>query len=229
MKKKVYIHGGGKISNVFIHVGLPKTATTFLQKEIFAKFEDVNYIGRWNIKTELKKDTINIISDETLYGCADATYNNNIDIRQIILDKLKLMYPNAKIIVGIREKEKWKKSLYNHYVKAGGYLPYDKWLTKINVDYFDMESYIKDLKKKFKLVYVYNFDDIKNQNKFVENLCNFMELPIPMFTNKLHNVSLTKMQLKILRILNRVIYSKEYNPKGIIPHMILIKIFRKIR
>lgn len=33
------------MSNQFIHIGLPRTATTFLQQKVFAKMEDYNYHG----------------------------------------------------------------------------------------------------------------------------------------------------------------------------------------
>ena len=38
------------MKTLFIHIGLPKTGTSFLQEEIFKKLQDINYIDIRNKK-----------------------------------------------------------------------------------------------------------------------------------------------------------------------------------
>ena len=111
-----------KDSKIFIHVGLPKTASTYLQNNIFPRLNNVAYIGRPytqenyafntlqyadnslyassttrkeidNIENELAKGNPILISDELFSGYAFYNFMN----RGIIAERLSEIIPHAEI------------------------------------------------------------------------------------------------------------------------------------
>jgi len=129
------------MKKLFIHVGLPKTASTFLQTKVFPRVENIKYITRpftqqniffnklqyadeslydgGKLKAELEKikDEKLLISDELLSGKPELNFIN----RSIITNRLRKLFPEAEILLFIRSQEKLLNSLYNQSVKKGGY------------------------------------------------------------------------------------------------------------
>ena len=124
----------------FIHIGLPKTATTFLQDVVFPEFNDIQLITTpityYNddfIKLKYADDSLIqldkvkeyilnlsksesvIISDEFLSGFPIHLCNIN---RTKIAERLQYVCPNATIIIFLRGQEDILHSLHNQYVKV---------------------------------------------------------------------------------------------------------------
>lgn len=147
------------MSNVFIHVGLHKTASTFFQTEVFPYFEDTICLTRpytqqsrgFN-KLQFADDTVYqpeelkleleqinkpnkniIISDECLSGEPHTNYLN----RSSIANRLSEFFPQAEIFLFLRGQKDILLSLYNQYVKMGGTEPIHDyiWLPKENYTY----------------------------------------------------------------------------------------------
>jgi hypothetical protein len=140
---------------IIIHVGMPKTATTFLQKEIFSQLENVLY---WNkhqylhelirnlpfrniedfdideVKMELEsqlgdiKEEFILISHESLFGHPFYNFSWHKENAQI----LNALFPEAHILVTIRKQDDFIESLYLHSIQVGfaqklnRFLNYDK-------------------------------------------------------------------------------------------------------
>jgi Sulfotransferase domain len=128
---------------VFIHVGLPKTASTLLQEFVFPELRDTTYISRPYTQEnhafnklqyaddslyaaeELRSEIERIISletgrnilisDELLSG---APFYNFIN-RGLIAKRLAAILPDAEVILFIRGQKDIIRSLYNQYVKIG--------------------------------------------------------------------------------------------------------------
>ena len=182
---------GVQMSKVLIHVGLPKTGTTFLQLEVFPKIE---------------KQGVKVISDEGLSG--DYFQKNSYSIvynRYDVIKKLKELYPDAYINIGIREIEPWLKSLYSQYIKEGGFYKYKKWLREVlNPECLDTQSYLKFIQQHFDKVFIYKFDNfIKNKKSIIDNLCDFLEIEHIKFKDKRYNTKWCKESIRLSRFLNR--------------------------
>jgi len=184
---------------IFVHVGLHKTGTTFLQEEIFSKLKNVNYIHQPRtflqkdiyskvpkvrvsffkpdktlddipeFEPNLSSDKINIISRESLSGAPSVGYIDG-DVRYTIADRIKKNYPDSKIIVGLREKNSWLYSSYGQYVRSGGTFSYNDWFEKVfDHKYLDFDGYIDYLEELFDDVYVYKLEELKSNTKVFVN------------------------------------------------------------
>lgn len=130
-----------------IHIGLPKTATTFFQESIFPYLSNVRYISRpytqannafnklqyaddslynsYELQDEIDKilslepkhNTV-LISDELFCGLSHYNFIN----RSLIAHRLASILPNAEVILFLRGQKDIIRSLYNQKIKIG-------WLT----------------------------------------------------------------------------------------------------
>lgn len=202
--------------DVFIHVGLQKTATTWIQVELFQKLKNVYYVRTSDlVNTYIPNDKKVLISHECLAGVP----SSNIPcMRFKILRRIKRLYPDASIIVGFREKERWLVSLYSQYIKNGGIYSYSYWMEHIIKEkYLDFEKYKNEIRENFDNVFVYHMRDIKqNKKRFVEELFSFIGEPIPQYDDKKYNKKFSKKKLNVMRRLNKL-FKSEYNLSGFFP------------
>lgn len=194
---------------MIIHIGLPRTGTTFLQKEIFAKTNCDNFL-----------------SDENLFG--DIT--NTIDTFFSQMEGIRNLYDDVRIILVLRDKEKWLKSIYTQYVKEGGYLKYDEWYKRFDKDFIDWELLL-DYLKTFNTVITMNYEDmLKDKKRFVKEFCQFAQINEPTWEDKKHNISWDERIVEANRILNAVFfwypktlrfwYPDQFPPRFIITRMV---------
>lgn len=129
--------------NVLLHVGYHKTGTTWLQRHVFNKTE-LGLVSPMSIKetTDLivlpneldfsaqacdaavaealsrlpAKNPLPVFSNERFSG---HPHSGGYDSK-IIADRLKALFPEARILICIREQKKVILSCYNQYIKKGG-------------------------------------------------------------------------------------------------------------
>jgi len=224
---------------IILHVGMHKTGTTFFQWNVF-HYLDINYLWHvfyksWskdlldpskkvdiekikeNFSKILNKDKINLITEENIY-----TYQfSKEDDRFIILDRIKQVFPEAKIIFGTRKRDENLISWYVEYVAVGGILDFQGFLDKhMNLEKLNYEPYIKKLKDYYgeKNVFVYSLEELKkNQGQVVKKMCEFMNVNIPKkYRSKPARVGYGQGILKLSLFLNRF-FKTPLNKKGIIP------------
>lgn len=180
----------------YIHIGLPKCASTFLQYEIFpaiAKILGVKFVNNSSLtKIELKKHYLrvyfnqkikkvklsrnSIISFEKLVGYEDPYYWENFSNKN-----LKAFGMNNHIIIIIREPEAFLSSLYLEECIQKNFFPDPKYfflkkenyttqsgMKKFSIEDFDYIKLIKFYKKKFRKVSVIKFEDLFDLKIFVK-------------------------------------------------------------
>lgn len=226
-------------TKIVIHPGMPKSATTFLQWNVF-HYMDINYLWHifhksWlkdimdvNKEVDLQKmkekmqnylsnDKINLLSEENLYS----NYLIKQDDRFIILERIHTIFPDAKIIFGIRKSNELLISYYKQYAATGGTLDFKNFLKKhMNLDKIDHKKYLDKLIKYYeeKNIFTYTLDEMKNnQEQIVRDICKFIGVEFPSnYKRKPTNVGYSLETLKISLFLNRF-FRTDLNPKGIIP------------
>ena len=138
------------------------------------------------------------------------------------LEIIHKLFPDAKIIFGVREKNELLKSLYRKTIANGAIWSYEEFLREVNVKVFtDYEIYIDKLRELFSEVYIYKYEEFKaDPQKFVEKLCEFIGVETPTIDKDVctrkWNIGYTDRQVKIARIINRI-FKTRLNEKGIIP------------
>ena len=133
--------------DIFLHIGLHKTATTTLQKQLFPAWINLNYISNSNIdmvefvdlaitcdpiyfdkdkarkliSTHFDSRNPNLISSEGMSGSLyDGVTKYDLDHRSPIIRNLKEALPEAHIILVIRRQDGLSRSIYRQYLKEGG-------------------------------------------------------------------------------------------------------------
>ncbi|NBC83038.1 MAG: hypothetical protein GVY19_06610 [Bacteroidetes bacterium] len=103
----------GDQKEIFFHVGLGKTASTYLQYSFFPKLTNIRYFQRSKYKR------FHSIIERTNY--TRYFFSREFD-RQFEREVRKIAnyYPQAGIIVILRRHDSWMASQYRRYVKNGG-------------------------------------------------------------------------------------------------------------
>jgi hypothetical protein len=180
--------------NVIIHLGMHKTGTSFLQKEVFPKLEGVNYLYKpykiWDLI--LKENKINLISGEAFSHSMPHNCLNQANTLKL----LKKLFPNAKIILGVRDEDTWLRSCYSEYIKTGGRKSFKKYKELK----YDISGYVNKVEGLWDNVFIYHQEKL---NQELSSMCNFIgvEMPILGKVTKV-NKSFTTTQLKLWRVIN---------------------------
>ncbi len=151
-------------------------------------------------RMRIYNNRINLISNEGL----SLSMPHSMPDRIQVLNYLKTLFPNAKIILGFRERKRWLRSCYYRYVLSGGILRYKNYAFTYGNNIIDMDEYAKEVNDRFDEVYVYKFEDLKkNPDKVIKGICAFIGVSVPDYKNVKRNASLNDKQLNTLRILNK--------------------------
>ncbi len=145
------------MKDIFIHVGYPKTSTTWIQECFFSEHPDLYYLGT-TLKKPANKDITtprvwwlsklanvhsNDFDSEYFRNEADKTMSeeklncisyegfigdplNNWFIPEVRANRIAAVFPNAKILITLREQLSLLASMYGEYLKAGGTYPVNK-------------------------------------------------------------------------------------------------------
>jgi len=121
-----------------IHIGYPKTASTWFQKAFYPHLKSPRYIGRDAIKAALAdwnaldfdpaqfrktlglgKNEAGLISEEGLCGYL---HNGGVGgmVSMVLAEQLKAAYPDARIVLFIRSQPSILVAAYAQYVRSGG-------------------------------------------------------------------------------------------------------------
>lgn len=114
--------------SVFFHVGLPKTASTFLQRKVFPVFQGIHFVKKHDFKHHEKiiasaSKPVVLLSIELDLDSKDGAKKVNT-----IANK----YNNVKPIVVFRKHGSWVGSKYKYYLRKHGTASFE--------EYFDPES-----------------------------------------------------------------------------------------
>lgn len=202
---------------IFIHFGLHKTGTTFLQQNVFPKFSNIILIRSSNLIKQLNTIFLSnknkvLISNEGLLGGPLA--GNWLKNHKIGLKNISKIFPYAKIIIAFREHNNLLISLYKQYLQEGG-------TKRLEGEFFDIENDSGIIKKQDLLFYeriveiekyfkekpfVFKQEELKmNFPQFLYDISKFLNEDPPDikdidFTKK--NIGVRFYQAKILRNIN---------------------------
>jgi len=188
-------------SSQIIHIGYPKTASTWLQNNFFNNISNIDFVDRRTTKEDFilsnsldfdsnfltdkyKNKSRILLSHELLVGGMIHTGGvNGILIKEFCL-RLKSVFPNAQIVLFIRNQTDMIASAYNQYIKGGGTYGINKYLYQNTFDalnkyfffsfkYLEYDKIIDLYKKEFgeNNVYIYLHEEFsKDPKEFTKKL-----------------------------------------------------------
>lgn len=192
-----------KEQEIVIHLGLHKTGSTYLQKCVFSRLKGVEVQHLMEIcQVKFKSDKrVLLISSEGLLSSMPQ-YPDNGTVEDSI-EALHRIYPDAKIILGVREATSWVKSCWNQYIRGGGTASFFEYCKKYGNNCMIPSEYIKPIKSRWKNVFVYDQYELKRcPYRIIEDMCDFIGVPMPRLEVKTTNRSFTNRKIRLLRIVN---------------------------
>lgn len=204
--------------NIFFHVGLSKTGSTFLQQNVFPKLKGIYYLP--TVKYRHSESLIPKIKSNKILVSREFDQQFEKEIK-----RFSKLYPNAVPIIVFREPSSWIFSNYKRFVKNGHPFSFK--------DFFDIENdkghfkkqdidyirYLNLLDKHFSskpLILFY--EDLKsNPHDFVQKILNLTEAQLDF--NKVNwqprHVSYSTNSVKLIKKVNyKINIIKKLNSHG---------------
>ncbi|MCF7885842.1 MAG: sulfotransferase domain-containing protein [Candidatus Marinimicrobia bacterium] len=197
---------------IYFHVGLGKTGTTFLQQRVFPHFKNVYYLQSGHYRHFRK----------SIEKCqANKIFISREFDRQLQREAKRFSqhYPHAKTIIVLRRHASWIASEYKRYLKSGKNNTFDSFLDLQNdngnwkkEDVFFYPK-IKYLEKKFDhKPLVLFFKDLKKDSwGYIDKFANYMNATYSKqnINTKPKHKSYNTKQLKIIKKFNQ-----KFMPQG---------------
>jgi len=225
----------------FLQIGFQKCGTTFLDRNVYPTNQEIvcvqaaNYLdlekallcklifpdGLEYDQASFQEDFVQICSK--LFG--DMTCNGIMFepftfvyqrrfCRKNVIDRIKALYPNIKIITFIRGQDSWFLSHYSQYLRSGGLLSLHDFveyqLNNLDLDahYIDWYPLISYLYDSFGTsnVLVCLFEELKISPQGVaDKIFSFLNVPTSKISSEEVNTSLSSYSMKLRRLLNYLV------------------------
>ena len=206
---------------VTVHVGMHKVATTFLQRQVFPHFREVNLAILDSTVDELfDGDGPLLISAEQIGGVPWRREGvvgrlHPTDWMQMFRDRLrrvKKVFPNAGIILGVRPHLDLIRSLYSQFLKEGGGIGVKNFFSLRGESFLSPEDLrmarrVQIILENFDDLFLYTLEDLKTRpGELYDCLLDFTGgTSIGRIGSGGKNSGLdTNLQVHAARILNRI-------------------------
>jgi len=180
--------------SIVFHIGYPKSASTWLQENLFPKITNFTFINQVNTnEIFLSSDVFQfnpkeirnrfllheniIFSSESITTPINKGWHYGV-FSKTQADKIKATFPQAKIIIIIRNQQSLIASAYQQFIKNGGvesfncYLNSGKYFSFQHLNFYLLIRYYESLFYK-ENVFVYMYEDfLHNPTDFVKSLMN---------------------------------------------------------
>lgn len=201
---------------IYFHVGLPKTASTFLQLKVFPRFKGVHYTRKryTDYYPEIVERTN---EDKFLFSCE---YGDALEEK---LDLLKERFSDAHVILVLRDHAGWISSKYKYHIRKHGSHDFrsffdiyeDKGVLKQRAVVY--ENYVRMIDQRFAQKPLILFQhELKHQpERFIKRITDYIGIdPIKELPASKVNSSFNNRQLRALLWLNRIYPYKleKYSP-----------------
>ena len=232
------------MSRILLHIGMPRTASTLFQKEVFPHLEGFDYWGvdKTQYSTAFQKL---LYRDDSLYNAFEIQEKLNFPITKNLMvsnelfvgqslflnstnrsrnaHRLKQLFPNAEIVLFLRNQPDLLESLYSIGIYAGetkkpdtfirfdddqsdpGDPLYSTFAAMEQTEQYYFTSIYRLYRSKFERVHVFLYEDFKSDpEKFIEKFCKELRVKPKIEVNfgKRENSSLSSRQLEYLRKTN---------------------------
>lgn len=208
------------MNNVVLHIGLPRTGTTFLQHNVFNNIKNINYCLSPRYSDPIKSGCINLLSQENFSGEPFINKQKYVENRYSLINRFKTLFPDAKIVFCNRNENSMVKSLYAQYIREGGILSFKEFIKyEYDKNFMNIDGYIDHVINAFgkNNVFIYSFEDFRKNNiRYIDEMCSFMNVDIPSYNVRVVNKSFNGNTIRLCRNINKFVKTN-YNQKGFVP------------
>ncbi len=201
------------VDKVIIHIGYPKTGSTWFQNQFFPNIKNFQFVDKRQIKDNFiltnsldfdpkvirnkfsKPEKSLILSHELLVGGMIHTGGVNGIITKEFANRLYSVFPEAHIIIFIRNQVDHIASAYNQYIRDGGNFNINKYLYQnsfnalnkfffFSFDFLLFDKIISFYKILFPKshVHIFLYEEFKTSpQKFIESFCTQFNFEIDLF------------------------------------------------
>ncbi len=194
---------------IFFHVGMPKTASTFLQLKVFPKFKGIDFIKKHDFKRKDKliqqSDYDRILLSIELDLDRKGGMNHMIDVAN--------RYPDTYPVIVLRKQGSWLSSKYKYYLRKHGAKKFNEYFdpnsenSEMSVKNLEFFPKIELLRKHFnKRPLVLFQEELKHAPfKVIDLLADFTGVEYDKNDIKIKTVkkAYSEKQLKLVRQFNR--------------------------
>lgn len=189
---------------VYFHLGLPKTASTYLQALVFPRLQGIAYFRKkyFNQFAEIIEQGE---KDRYLFSCE---FDKELGLK---LELIAQNYPQAHILLVFRRQDQWISSKYKYYLRKHGHKSFTEFVDvagtagewgRVDLLYRPKIEKVLELFEHPPLVL--NFADLKqDQAAFTQRLTDYLGCTLPPFRNRVVKKAFNLRQLLVVRQLNR--------------------------
>ncbi len=189
------------MNNLYFHVGISKTGSTFLQHNVFPKLQGIHYFPTNQFKKY--KSLVQNSSDSPILLSREFDRQMEREVKKWATD-----FPDTKSILVLRRQDGWIASQYRRFTKNGFGLTFKEFIDIENDkgywerDNLNFYNYIEILERYFDhkpLVLMY--DELRNSpEQFIQKLANYTNSTVDINEMDLSSVhsSYNEKQLKVM-------------------------------
>lgn len=219
-----------------VHIGLHKTASTWLQHSVFPHISGARYV---NFDPVFKALSYQICWGDQIYGNAmvgaledvgerillsreafAAGHPMGVTSADVIADRLARLLPGASILLVRRQPASLLDSLYSQYVKKGGHVSKDHFARHlVNHDYLDLRKIEERYRSRFQDVMVLDYEDLRRDPaEWLRQIEQFADVSLPVAPTDRSNVSINGgWRRETLRLWNKFFRTSSHNPNPPLP------------
>jgi hypothetical protein len=218
-----------------IHIGYPKTGSTYLQKHVFTQIKNLEFLGHkefvesglfnllWRIERAIDYDFIfNYIKDKRFFisfeEITGPSMQGSLVMDEIPLRLKKALKQDIKVLITIRRQDTLIKSLYLQYLHLGGTLSFKNIINNKNFGQSRIETEAYNFYKTYiKYCEIFGSENVviipyeyllESPKLFKKHLELFFENEVfDLVDNKNENRSVKGLQVKYLRFVNNFLDS----------------------
>lgn len=158
-----------------LHIGLHKTATSFLQTEIFPHIKEIAYYGNKIQGLDLRDcgQKNRLLSNESLSGIPYKSKKYFLQFQNNI-EALEDIYKNPSYIIAFREPSSFIGSIYKQYLHEGGTIGFNDFFSLNRTSFLDPQDFyfskfIRFLEERIpqERLFLYDYSEFKNNRIFI--------------------------------------------------------------
>ncbi|MGM0649452.1 MAG: hypothetical protein ACQES1_02975 [Bacteroidota bacterium] len=197
---------------ITFHVGLPRTASTFLQSRVFPVFRGIEYVKKHDFR---KHDAIIANADKPVLLSTEMDLGKgrrNSKALYAITEK----YPHVRLILVLRRHDKWIASKYKYFIRKNGTLSFHDFFNLQPDDGFFRTEHLKyrkiidDLETlcESRPLVIFQEELINAPEKIIQLMADYCGAEVNVKDIKLNrvNYAFSEKQLRLLLKFNRRFY-----------------------